>query len=150
MSRDDELLVNVMGWLEDDPDVTQYLESGEVGTDIVVAGNAAESDASPRVFVGVSETSSERDNLSEPKSFEVRVGVFASNDWVKSEGEDRDLLTLTQLKARIKDVLTTGRDGWRAEGVQSDEEIQPTSEPDGYLGATRVAYERTDTHSYYD
>ena len=146
MARDDQLLVDAMGWLESDDGVAEYLEDAAVGDDIVVAGNAAETDADPRVFVGVSESSSERDNTAESKVYEVRAGVFATNEWI---GEGGSVLKLTRLKARIKDVLTTGRDGWRAEGVLSDEEIAPTSDPDGYLGVVSTTYERSDTHAHY-
>ncbi|AXR80787.1 hypothetical protein [Natrarchaeobaculum sulfurireducens] len=150
MTRDDQLLVDAMGWLADDPDVAQYLESAEIGTDIIMAGNAAEADASPRVFVGVSEDSSERQNTREDKEFTVRVGVYATNAWVNGEGEDRNLLTLTRLKARIKDVLTSHRDGWGSTGLQSDDEIAPIDNPDGYLGVLEVGYERDDVHVSYD
>ena len=150
MARDDQLLVDAMGWLADDPDVAEYLEEAEIGEDIIMAGNAAESDASPRVFVGVSEDSSERSNTREDKEFTVRVGVFATNAWVNGEGEDRALLTLTRLKARIKDILTEHRDGWGAQGIQKDDEIAPIDNPDGYEGALEVGYERDDVHASHD
>lgn len=147
MTRDDQLLVDVMAWLADDDHVADYLDDAEIGSDIVVAGKAAETDASPRVFVGTSESSSSRQNTREAKEFEVRVGVFASKRWVSEEGGT--LLELTRLKSRVKDVLTTHRDGWGSEGVQSDEEVQPTTEPDGYLGVVSVGFERTDPHKTY-
>lgn len=145
--RDDQLQVDAMGWLAHADDVVQHLEAAEIGTDIVMAAQAKEADASPRVFVGVSETASERENTREEKGFEVRVGVFATKEWVATDGGT--LHELQQLKARVKDVLTTHRDGWGAEGIDSDEEIQPTTEPDGYLGVVSCGFERTDPHETY-
>ena len=141
MTRDDQLLIDVMGWFEADADVQELL--GDDG-DVVPAAIAMEVDVNPRLFVGVSETTSERDNFREDKEFAVRVGVFATTQWVARGGT---VLELTQLKARAKDVLTEHRDGWGALGVQADEEIQPTSEPDGYLGVVETAYERDDPHA---
>jgi hypothetical protein len=145
--RTAELLADSLRWVDEDAEASDLL--GADG-DVVAAQIARETDADPLVAIGVSGSSSERNNRLEEKQFEVRALVDASTSFVEDSEAPGSLLELIELKDRVVDILTTSRDGWGAEGVTADEEVAFDDERNRYLGVTSVTYERTDPNTTYE
>lgn len=145
--RSAELLADARQWLLEDDQVADLVGADGAVEPVQIA---RESEADPRLSIGVSTASSERDNRLEEKQLEVRAIVDATPAFVKDAEADGSLLELMQLKDRVGDVLTTSRDGWGAEGVITDEEIAYTENVNRYLGVTSFAYERTDPNTTFE
>jgi len=145
--RTADLLAASRQWVLEDDRVGELLG---VDGDVVPVQIARESDADPRVAIGVSTSSSDRRARLEEKQLEVRAIVDATTAYVEDAEGPGSLLDLIELKDRVGDVLTTSHDGWGAEGVTADEEIAYSEDLNRYLGVTSVTYERTDPNTTYE
>jgi len=139
-ARSDELQITAINRLSD------ALDLPDEGGVIPVAIAQRSDDLDPRVSVGASLDSSERDNRDESVTATVRVIVDGTQPFVDANGT----LALSRLLSDVSDELTTAReDGWRPTGVNSEEEIAWSDDLNRYLGVVELGVERTGEHSYY-
>ncbi|QCW03569.1 hypothetical protein [Natrinema pallidum] len=141
--RADDLLVDIVGWLENDSTIQNRL-----GTDgeVVTYGQAEELPALA-IAVTVIPGASDRDNLREDKTMIVEVEISASNSWVESN----TTLELEQLAGDVDDALTQHRDGWTANGQSGGTgSISPDTNRPRYSGVRRYDFGRNDPGSAHD
>lgn len=131
------LLGELIGRLKDADDID--------GGVIPVAIAAERDDLDPRISVGVSTSSTERQNRLEDKTFEARVIVDGTREFVDENGT----LALIELLDAAADELTTHRNGWGAEGITSQEEVAWADEVNRYLGVVSATFERIDPAAPY-
>jgi len=147
MSEVDVLKEDATRWLENSKPVQDILGIGGSGGIIPVQVAAEKDDVDPRLSVGASTTSSSRPNTRVEETAELRVIVDATKGWVKPDGTDKgSILELTRLKSAVKETITENRDGWRAQGVTSDDEIQWEDSINRYMGVIAVEFERSSVY----
>lgn len=136
--RSSDLQADALGWLKNDPDVSNFL-----GTDgeVVPAAIAERSDADPVLAVAASATGSDRQNTLEESSLEVRIAVAGSPTLVETDG---GTLRLNRLVDAAADVLTIHRSGWEATGLVSEDEVAWSSDLEQYVGAARFGIDARD------
>lgn len=142
-ARNSALLVELITRLKANDDITERL--GGSGGVIPVQVAAEKDDLDPRISVGVSTSSTERQNRLEDKTFEARVIVDGTRDYVDSN----NVLGLIELLDAAADELTTHRNGWGAEGITSQEEVAWADEVNRYLGVVSATFERIDPAAPY-
>lgn len=134
----------VVRWLENDADVQNRLGSDGA---IVPVAVAADDGSSPQLAIGASLSSSTRRNDMHAVELDARVVVSGTFEWVaRTDGAVDDL---HRLQDDVTRVLTTGRDGWTADGVSTADEVAPNDEVARYLGVLSCTFQRTSRHPFY-
>ena len=133
--RSDELQIAAINRLEAALDVADE-------SVIPVAIAQQKDDLDPRISVGASLDSTQRENLRESGSGTVRVIIDGTKDYVAANGT----LGLSRIQSDVVDELTEHRDGWRAEGVANEEEIAWSSAVNRYLGVVEVTVADSGIH----
>lgn len=137
--RSDEIQIAAINRLQ------SALTLPDKGGVIPVAIAQQSDDLDPRISVGASLDSTERENLRESSSATVRVIVDGTQDYVAANGT----LGLSRLQSDVIDELTQHRDGWRATGVTSEEEIAWSDSLNRYLGVVEVGVADAGIHTSY-
>jgi hypothetical protein len=125
------------------------LESAlSIASDNVIPVQVAQQndDKDPRVSVGASLDSTDRDNLREDATATVRVIVDGTRGYVKRNGT----LALTELQSDVIDELTKNAAGWRDPGVSNEEEIAWSDGVDRYVGVVELTVGDGGLHPTYD
>lgn len=126
---------DAIGWIETDTVIADILG---VDGDVLPVAIARESDADPRVSVGASLVTGSRGNDRDDLTFEVRVIVDGTIDYVKSNATH----SLTDLKDEVTHVLTRHRSNFYSPEVQADEEVAFSDPLNRYMGVVSVAISR--------
>ena len=138
MTRSDDLQIAAINRLKDALSVAD--------DNIIPVAIAQQSDGlDPRISVGASLDSTSRENLRESATGTVRVVVDGTKDYVAANGT----LGLTRIQADVVDELTQHRDGWRATGLNNEEEIAWNDNLNRYLGVVEVGVADAGTHPTY-
>lgn len=126
---------DAIGWLDADTEISTIL--GTDG-DVLPVAIARESDADPRVSVGASLVTGSRGNDRDDLTFEIRVIVDGTIDYVKANGTER----LTTLKDHVTYVLTRHRSNFYEPDVQADDEVAFSNPLNRYMGVVSVGISR--------
>lgn len=129
-------------------DIIGRLESAlSISTDNVIPVQIVQQsdDLDPRVAVGASLDSTDRNGIRQPVAGTGRVIVDGTQSYAKENG----VLSLTQLQGSVIDELTAHSENWRATGLSDETEVAWDDDLNRYLGATQFSFERIDPHPQY-
>jgi hypothetical protein len=107
---------------------------------------AQSDDLDPRVSVGASLDSTERENLRENAEATVRVIVDGTVGYVESNGT----LALSELQSDVIDELTQQASGWRDPAVTDESEIAFSDDVNRYLGVVELSVGDGGIHPTYE
>jgi len=138
MTRSDELQIAAINRLEN----ALAVDANNI---IPVAVAEQYDELDPRVSVGASLDSSDRENLRESTTGTVRVIVDGTKDYVASNGT----LGLTRIQADVVDELTQHRAGWRSTGLNNEEAVAWNGNLNRYLGVVEVGVADAGLHPNY-
>ena len=135
MTRSDELQIEIIHRLK-----TALYLGGDGGV-IPVAIAKQSDELDPRVSVGASLDSTNRNNKRQEISATVRVIVDGTQSYVDKNGT----LALSRIQSDVVDELTTHSETWSADGVSSEDEIAWSDELNRYLGVVELGFESNST-----
>ena len=133
----------VIEWLRLDTEISLALgDDGNVQPVAITQTQRGKGNApNPRISVGASMTSTDRENMRESKAFEVRVIV----DGAVGKGIPVETVEdLSRLQDRVADIITEHHPGWEATGIIAEEELAWSDDLGRHAGVLSAGYERDD------
>jgi len=144
VTRSDELLIEAIARLKNSATIQGRLRAD--GGVIPATVATKHDDLDPRLSVAVTLNSTSRNNLCQSTNGTVRVIVDGTEQFVKGNG----VLELKRLQSDVVDQLTQHSDGWQADGLNTEDDIEWSDEINRYLGVVEFSVSETGMHPNYE